>query len=264
MSLGSSLVDSVMGTPKKAMLVIYMGTAAGFDFKKVSDAAAGQLGAAAATLSETLQTQASNSLTSRRDFHVMEVQYNPSTLSVNANAEAVPVQYLQQNLDTAIPSMNERPPSVVLSVELLFDQMNVFDSFMWDKFTGGVSAQSVTNIASAVMMDKGNTWSVQKEVQGLLAALLKDTTRHVIFQWANMSFAGELSEVQARHTMFSVSGEPVRSSVRLNITQTVTDNQNLAYWDNALNTLFPAGATAAGARTGLQKANDSSFLNIGF
>lgn len=234
--LGEAL-NSVIGNPKKALLIVFTGADAVFDSQKVADAAANALGNSAKQVLGSMTSQLGGGEAAKA-YHVLEVQYNPAAIQLQANAEPVPFQYLQQNLDSGIPTQLQRPPSVVLSVELFFDDMNLADSFMWEKFTAGVSTQTASNIAAGVQKGAGRVWSVQAQTNGLLATLLRDSTRTVTFKWADMTFTGELTEAQGRYTMFSTSGRPVRSIVRLNITQQVRSEADIQYWNKALDKVF--------------------------
>ena len=195
--------------------------------------------------------------------HMLEVQYNPSSLSLQANAVVTPFQYLQQNIDNGIPAQSFRNPSVVLSVELYFDAMNPKDAFMIDKLrlSAGDAVSAVSGIVKAV---KGEVYSVQPQTNGLLAALIRDETRLVTFQWADMRFTGELTEASATYTMFSVSGRPVRSVVRLSITQQVSADSDAGYWERAFDSAF--GGADQSQTTGGRSFADryGNLLNIGF
>ena len=288
MSLTSGLmgeaVSSILGNPKKALLILFTGDENPvFDSQTVAKAAenalSGGLANTAANVASGLQANLAQSAMAGglsgaaaaaqvTQYHVLEVQYNPSSISLQANADSIPIQYLQQNLDSGIPTQLQRPPSVVLSVELVFDAMNIFDSFMWDKFTSGVSAQSITNIATAAAKNKkenARVWSVKAQTNGLLAALMRDSTRTVIFKWADMTFSGEITEVQARYTMFSPTGRPVRSIVRLNITQQVKSTADTQYWDNAMDQLIASSSTTS-SQSGFAAVKQSlgGLINIGF
>ncbi|MEG0779554.1 MAG: hypothetical protein RRY95_00925 [Oscillospiraceae bacterium] len=174
--------------------------------------------------------------------HILQVQYNPASLQMDANAEVTPVQYLQQNLDNGIPAQNTRNPSVVLSVELIFDAMLAQDAFLFDKLrlSAGAAVSDISGLAKA----KTGGYTVQPQTNGLLAALFRDSTRTVTFRWADMSFTGELTEANATYTMFSVSGKPIRSVIRINITQSA-EARGATHWDTAFDNTFGMGTGAA-------------------
>lgn len=195
--------------------------------------------------------------------HILEVQYNPATITLQANAQPVPFQYLQSNIDSGIPAQNMRDPAVVLTVDLIFDDMNPKDAFMFDKLrlSVGDAVSAGGGIARAV---KGKSYSVMPQTNGIVAALIRNNTRDVTFKWSDMSFTGELSEVSANYTMFSVSGRPVRSTVNLRITQQVSSIADSAKWNNAFDAAFGAKdeSKTIGGRSAAERFGN--LLNIGF
>lgn len=230
MGLLNTASTSALGNVQKALLVIHKGkNSSALNSARVAAATENALANAASTLQATQTALSQNSM----DFSVMQVQYNPSSLSIQANAESIPFTYLQENIDNGIPNQNTRPPMVVLSVQLVFDAMNPKDAFMAEKYTS-VSTGGIVSSASAVSKALNGGYTVQPQTDGLLAALLKPFTRLVTFRWADMAFTGQLIEVQAEYTMFSVSGKPIRSTVQMNIAQQVESKADIQYWDNAL------------------------------
>lgn len=254
MALGNTLAASALGGVQKALLVIHKLDAAEVNSSQVAASAANALQTAAAGMSATSAAMAGAGM----QASVMQVQYNPTSLSIQANAEAIPFTYLQQNIDNGIPNQSPRPPMVVLSVDLIFDAMNPKDAFMAEKIslsTGGI----VSSVAGGIQAAKGG-YTVQPQTDGLVAALMKTSTRVVTFRWADMAFTGQLIEVQAEYTMFSVSGKPVRSKVRMNIAQQVESDADIQYWDKALDTMFKNGNEAGGKDMGQKLGN---LLNLG-
>lgn len=199
--------------------------------------------------------------------HTMQVQYNPTSLSIQASAQSIPFQMLQDNINSTIPNQQWRDPAVVLTVDLIFDDMNPVDAFMADKFMllNGGSVGNLVSIGSGIAKAAmGKVYSVQQQTNALVAAAIRDSTRNVTFKWAGMSFSGEITEVNAAYTMFSVSGRPVRSTVRLSITQQVSSVADSDYWDGAFNTAFGA-AGQAGASGGRSPANKAgNLINFNF
>ena len=282
MGIGSDLVSSITGNVESAYLVIK-------DFRSRGDTlsamaatrAVNRATAAGATLAAAAAAgqQAGSSAVARLAQRALsrggasgsggsssgvdkrfQVQFNPSELQVYAINEVI-------HKSSAVVSGQERPqtsdavlkPRVDLNVPLIFDQMNLYDSFMADKFTSGLgSAQTVSNIASAVSTAKGKVWSVQPQVEGLIAALRNPFTRNVGFYWSTFSFVGQLINVRSQYTMFSTSGRPVRARVLLQIRQEL-DPDKLLGWYNDFQSLF-SGAAASLVRTEQGFAN---LLNIG-
>ena len=254
MGLGQVLSTSALGNIQKALLVIHKLDASEVDSSKVAASTEAALLGAASGMSATSAALGG----SAGKVCVMQVQYNPSSLNIQANAEAIPFTYLQKNADSNVPSQNSRPPMVVLSVELVFDAMNPKDAFMAEKFslsTGG-TVSSAAGIAKAA---KGG-YTVQPQTDGLIAALMRPQTRVVTFRWADMAFTGQIIEAQAQYSMFSVSGRPVRSIVRLNIAQQVESDADVQYWDKALDKGIESGQLERGKDVGQELGN---LLNLG-
>lgn len=230
--MASTLGAAVTGGIEKAFLVIHKLDAEKIDTSRASAAAQAALQAASATTGALTGALAGAGL----NAHVLQVQYNPSSLSIQANAEAIPFTYLQQNIDSGIPNQNLRPPMVVLSVQLIFDAMNPRDAFMMDRTEVSVGG-TVSGISNAVHSAKGG-YTVQPQTEGLIAALMRPSTRLVTFRWGDMAFTGQMIEARAEYTMFSVSGKPIRSQIHMNIAQQVESGADISYWDDVLDDAF--------------------------
>lgn len=149
------------------------------------------------------------------------VHFNPSKLQIYAST--IPVKKPDAQGKESVNDSNVKA-QMSMTVTLYFDEMNVYDSFMVDKFTMGVSASGVMNVVSSIAKNMGKkTWSVRDEVEGLVAALRDPYTRNVSFRWADFAFTGQLSTVNAQYTMFNTSGEPVRAQVTLRIKHEMDD-----------------------------------------
>ena len=226
--------NNIFGNPKKAMLIIPADTETVLDDAQLAMRTAGVL-ESAGMIGGAAEAQAKKAM-QLAGFHILQVQYNPSTLSISANASPMPVQSMQSNMDTAIPNQNERPPSIVLSVELVFDAVNNKDAFMFEKFR--LSTGDVVSAGAGIAKSFGGGYTVLPQTNGLIAAALRKNTKDVIFKWADMTFGGGITEASARYTMFSVSGKPIRSLVKLNISQKVEGTANNHYWNNAFEKCF--------------------------
>lgn len=258
---------SAVGIVGKAQLVFHTSETGG-DTLDANTLAAGSLLSKGGKLN-ALRAKMSKDLPglSPTGLHTLQVQYNPATISIQASSESIPFQMLQDNINSSIPNQQWRDPAVVLTVDLIFDDMNPVDAFMADKFmllNGGSVGNLISiggGIAKAVM---GKVYSVQQQTNALVAAAIRDKTRNVTFKWSGMSFSGEITEVNASYTMFSVSGRPVRSNVRLSITQQVNNDADSQYWSSAFNTAF-GGAGAAMSTGGRSAANKvGNLLNFNF
>ncbi len=234
----SDLLSSITGAPQgpeaKAVLTVYEITSAEeiVSQKAASDGARSALqNPGTAVGKPTVKT------------HSMTVQYNPSTLSIQANAEPIPYTQLQQNVDAGIPNQSLRPPMVTLSVELYFDDMNPQDAFMLDKLN--LTAGSVVSDVAAAKRLKNGGYSVQPQTNALLSTVLRPNTKLVSFAWGDMRFTGQITEVEADYLMFSPSGKPIRSRVQLNIAQAVESSADSGYWDAALDRGLGTGKSMA-------------------
>lgn len=239
MSQLSESLGAVMGGVQKAMLIIHKDGSEYVDNSKVSEMTQYVLSIASGLGDSSAEGVGDLLSAAKVDATVMQVQYNPSSISFQANAQAIPFTYLQQHVDGGVPNQNMRPPTVMLNVELIFDAMNPQDAFMMDKFR--LSAGSVVSDVAGAIQNKKGGYTVQPQTDGLVAALLRAKTRTVTFRWADMAFTGQLYEVRAIYTMFSVSGKPVRSRVMLNIAQQVESDADVQYWDKALAKTFAQG-----------------------
>ena len=225
---------AVTGNIQKALLIIHNKDIEAVNSQKISKLA--QYALEAASVADGHEDYSDTLAAAGMNAHVMQVQYNPSSLSIQANAEPIPFTALQQHVDAGVPNQSLRPPMVALRVELIFDAMNPQDAFMMDKIR--ISAGKIaSDIAGGIKNAKGG-YSVEPQTAGLVAALLKPSTRAVTFRWADMAFTGQLFEVQAEYTMFSVSGKPIRSKVKMNKAQQVESDADFQYWDKALNKVF--------------------------
>jgi hypothetical protein len=260
--VGADLMKSALGEPKKAFLVVHKQEA--FD-SSGGDASVDVRAARALFLRD--ETDVSGAELSRAfgggdKVHVMQVQYNPHSIDFTANAEPIPASKLQQNIVSNIPAQYMRSPAVVMSVDLVFDAVNVKDSFMADKGNITGLGGAVTSVGSAVRRGPGQVYSVRPQTNALLAAALRQSTNHVTFYWAGMTFSGIVTQAQARYTMFSVSGQPVRSVVKLVIEQKMDGDDSL-YWEQAFDKCFgdaDAGGDYGGQSVGQYAGN---LLNLG-
>lgn len=236
-----NIANDMIGTLEKAILVIH-GSSSGevnVDSKQVVAKArtALKIGSVSPGISGVLNQP-----------QVLQVQYNPSSLAIQGNAESLPYIQMQQNLDAGVPNQMERPPMVSLTVDLWFDAMNPRDAFMFDKLrlSGGDLASGVSR---GIQLKKGN-YTVQHQTNGLLATVLRPETRLVTFAWGDLAFTGVLFEMEAEYTMFSPTGRPVRSMIRMNIAQQMDSAVDARYWDEALDKVFN--------ENGIRKATDVS------
>ncbi len=143
------------------------------------------------------------------------VQFNPSSLQLSGHAGGL-VSKLDYNGDgDKSVQYTVGDTNISLSVELLFDAMDPQDAFMGDKFSAAPSSlvKGAVNVGLSLANKKKK--SVQREVEGFIGALRNRYTRLVTFHWGDFNYSGVIRNILVNYTMFSVTGEPVRATVRL-------------------------------------------------
>lgn len=207
---------SAIGSPKAAMLIIH-------DYRDVKSDST-QLPAAIKKTSSKLSTFGNSAVASSREggasSKTLKVQFNPKELQLYASSQS---SFMADSQEEGKQQQQHGEIStkatINLTIPLIFDDVNIFDAFMLEKYTMGASASTITNAATMVASMAGKKWTVQPQVEGLLSALREPKTRKITFQWADFSFTGTLTAVNAQYTMFSVSGRPIRAEVSLRLQQ---------------------------------------------
>lgn len=175
-----------------------------------------------------------------KGFLPMEVQYNPSSLQMNTVGGTIRKYSAMGNESMGAITSSDEPTSTFLSVQLVFEDINLADAFGSSSLALNADA-AVDMAASTIKNFLGDGYSVKKPVEGLISLLMLKQTRQVIFCWNDMFFHGELIRVDANFTMFNKLGHPIRATVDLSIQQTdsnaafVSDKQ---YWDDAFDAAF--------------------------
>lgn len=253
-SYTNDLKASITGKTEKAILLIDTGSSSA-----QSTAGGAEAGLTERATSALLEGTEAIGLGRTSGVYRLSVQYNPSKIRFRATTSDSEFRCLQQNMDPDIPAQHTRPASVVMSVTLVFEQINIKDCFMAEKFK--VSTQDVAQLALNKGLNK-KTYSVQTVTNAFIGMLMSEDTRTVTFQWAEMSFTGEVSEARAEYKMFSISGQPVYSEVTLNLSQRIDDSSNEQRWNDAFNKCFGTGALSqTGGKSTVEGL--SNLLNIG-
>ena len=266
MGIGSDLVSSMTGLTDKACLVVHdvreKGKALELEKKQLNSLSSldevqkQRLGSLSDTLSKLTGTMeyAAGEAASMGTDKIFYVQFNPSSLqiySANMSTQLRDVCTTSEQQKTISDLVSA--PRVELTTTLIFDQMNIYDAFMFDKMTTGASATTVTNLFT---MATGSTFTVQPYVEGLLSALRNPYTQSMTFQWADFSFTGRLRQLQATYKMFSVSGRPIRAEVQMRLRQDL-DTTDMQRWKAQFETMLTQKHSLASAG---QKV--SNLLNL--
>lgn len=166
----------------------------------------------------------------------MIVQYNPAKLRISTRAGS----FQQPVVGSAITTYNQItiPPQTVLDVELIMEDVNNQDAFMFDKITGQSPSALMDDVKGGYASVTGDGCSVQKQVEGIIGLMMNPYTRQVVFGWSDMEFRGELTAVTAAYTMFNPVGNPIFARVNLSIQQNNPTKEVVDYWSKAFENTF--------------------------
>lgn len=210
-------------------------------------------------LSGTVSSKARKNLLGQDQAYLaMEVQYNPSSIHMQT-ATGSQLDYSGGSMGNMANNMiiqNIVPTSTTMNVQLIFDEVNMYDAFMVNNVNSPVGA-----IAQAAKYAVEKEYSVQHQIEGILSLLTMDVTRQVVFYWSKMCFRGELTAVQANYTMFNKSGNPIRGVVNLSIRQgEQAELFESSYWGKAYENLFTKGK--ADGKSTFSKVTNNNVLNL--
>lgn len=210
-------------------------------------------------LSGTVSSKARKNLLGQDQAYLaMEVQYNPSSIHMQTTTGSQ-LDYSGGSMGNMANNMiiqNIVPTSTTMNVQLIFDEVNMYDAFMVNNVNSPVGA-----IAQAAKYAVEKEHSVQHQIEGILSLLTMDVTRQVVFYWSKMCFRGELTAVQANYTMFNKSGNPIRGVVNLSIRQgEQAELFESSYWGKAYENLFKKGK--ANGKSTFSKVTNNNVLNL--
>ena len=166
----------------------------------------------------------------------LHVQFNPSTIQINAyGGGRAPITNHGKagGQQASTIQYGSVEPYIEVSFTLIFDQTNIADAFLTDKFTLGVTSV-VKNAATLVGDLAGKEYSVRPFVEGFLAAVRQENFRSVVFLWGEMRYEGIMNTTQCKYTLFSPSGNPVRAEVGVKLMAASTKEEKsrnyVAFW----------------------------------
>ena len=201
-----------------------------------------------------------------KGYLALEVQYNPSSIYLETVA-GTQMNFSSGNMGDASTNQlrqNYEPDATTMSVQLLFDAVNAYDSFMLSNMslTAGNAVSLVTDLAHS----KERKYTVKPQMDGIMSLLTRTYTRHVLFFWAKMCFQGELCSVSSHYTMFNTVGNPVRGEIRLTIRQSPNPAAKYenSYWEKALTKAFGESNVATVTKGASRSAGvlNNSILNL--
>lgn len=228
-------------------------------YKSPSELNKALMDATSGALSATLDSNQMKALMGKgKDYLAMEVQYNPSSIQMQTSS-GVQLDYgggSMGNMSNNMIIQNNVPTSTTMNVQLVFDEVNIFDAFMINNVNSPVGSA-----VQAAGYFVGKKHTVQPQVEGILSLLTMKATRQVVFYWSKMAFSGELTAVQANYTMFNKSGDPIRGVVNLSIRQgEQTEVYDRTYWENAYSKLFEK--EKAGSASLFSQITNNNVLNL--
>ncbi len=188
-----------------------------------------------------------------KDFNKMfTVQFNPASLHISGvSGGSFDVNdYSEAGAAARATPLNT---NYSMSVKLIFDQMELQNSFPLDYLDFSLTTAAKTAMKAVTVAANGLSISVQAATEGLIAALQNPRTRYVCFKWGKLSYKGVLKSVNAQYKMFDLMGRPVRSEVNMTLYLADKDitqegaTDNLGQWEDAYDKAF-SDAAIAGAK----------------
>lgn len=249
MSVVEDLKNSVPGSTKPAYLVVrdyreFVKQAQSQAVGGASSAAEQAIHIKKAAASALQQGNASAVSPGQYRSKYFKVQFNPSELKLNGSVSYEAKQDAQvAQSDKQTLTDSSQMPSITLSLSLYFDAVNQADAFQGDALDFGAAA----GLKGSTPRPPGKVWTVQPQVEALIAALRNNYTRDITFYWGDFSFSGQLVSVGARYTMFSRSGRPIRAQVDLRICQEQNPGALSAWYEDFTSSFQNGEKRLAGA-----------------
>ena len=217
--------------------------------------------------SEALKGMSSQVKDNSNGYIPIQLQYNPSSIQISTMKGDI-LNRSAGGLGENVFQQWTVPVQTTMSVDLLFDDMNVMDAFNFENI---VSISGVRDLGKQLYNSRESAggFSVRPLVEAVVGAMSMVESRQVIFVWNQMAFDGSLVGVDTEYTMFTRLGEPIRAKVRIqifqqNITTEKRENNankktDIEYWEKAYEKLFSSNY-AGGGSNALQHLNRASNL----
>ncbi|MCR5594700.1 MAG: hypothetical protein K6G12_02525 [Lachnospiraceae bacterium] len=196
------------------------------------------------------------------NFVKVEFQFNPDSIrmdSINGKIQDM------NGSETSSKMISKKTfvGRTKLSFDVTFDDLDLMDAFMLQE----VVNLNVTNAANKginMFTHGGNTFSVTAKMEAFMSLLASANTQHVIFYWGKLCFRGQVTGVTNKYTMFNTSGNPIRGTMHLEITQDGKTNDKYEYdmqaWKNSFDKCFKNGS--GGGRSMASKFLNNNVLNF--
>lgn len=202
----------------------------------------------------------------------IQLQYNPSSIQLSTMKGNI----LNRSAGGSGENMFQQwtvPVQTVMSVDLIFDDMNVMDAFNFENIASVSGIRDLGGQMSKAAGDEGG-FSVRPFVEAIVGAMAAEESRQVIFVWNQMAFDGSLVGVDTEYTMFNRVGEPIRAKVGIQIFQqnlskkeekgkaTEYTMYDISYWRKAYNKLFDSNYAGGGSNALKHMNKASNLINL--
>lgn len=229
---------------------------------------ASQIGQKLNAASEALKGMSNQIKDNSNGYIPIQLQYNPSSIQISTMKGDI-LNRSAGGLGENVFQQWTVPVQTTMSVDLIFDDMNVMDAFNFENIVSISGGRDLGKQLYGSRKSAGG-FSVRPLVEAVVGAMSMDESRQVIFVWNQMAFDGSLVGVDTEYTMFNRLGEPIRARVRIQIfQQNITKTKNgdssvyikhdIEYWEQAYAKLFSSNY-AGGGSNALQHLNKASNL----
>lgn len=210
-------------------------------------------------------TPARDRMTMKGVKKTFEVQFNPADIQISGmggGRVATTAYNTADDQDRKVAgsiTYGPAPVRINFNVRLFFDRMDANESFLSAKLNiapsemvksaAQLAKTGINKVSQKLGKDSGNqSFSVQQEVEALMAALRSPYTRTISFYWGDMVYCGVLNRVSAQYVMFNSAGEPVRAYVQLSLicADKEVSPSSLGAWEHAYNGAFSKDQSLVG------------------
>ena len=154
---------------------------------------------------------------------MFKVQFNPATLQLHATgggiSEVKNFAKSQQEQDKTGKdigvSYEALPFAVNMDVDLIFNKVEPNDAFIEIGQSLATFKGAYKTVANVI--GKNASFSIQNEVEGLIAATRCFQTCLMSFNWGKLCYNGVLQNLSSNYTVFNPKGEPVAGTVHLSM-----------------------------------------------
>ena len=210
--------------------------------------------------------------TENDNFFKIAVQFNPASMRMDSVNGKVKSMNSSGNNTAKLLNEQEYSGRTKLSFDLIFDDVDLMDAFMLQEVFD-LNASKALSKAGDIWSHGQNVFSVRARMEVFMTLLVSSVTQHVIFHWGKMVFRGQVTGVTNTYNMFNTSGNPIRGTMHLEITQddrkeNQTDPEkqgdNFSYqnkqWQKSFNNTFKEGK--GGGTSMASKFLNNNILNF--